>query len=185
VVDLDVNRVVFSSRPLNTTRAWVVLATSIVIVGAACYGLADFVVMGADALQVPLYFTTVIVAAAATSVPDTVLSIKDARKGDYDDAVSNALGSNIFDITVALGLPLLLYGLMYGDVELHAAGSSSADVQALRIALVFVTLAVLAMMLLGKGMGRIKALLLVGLYLVWTAFVVGRAMNLPFLDFVG
>ena len=43
----------------------------------------------------------VIIAAAATSVPDTILSIKDARKGNYNDAISNALGSNIFDICFA------------------------------------------------------------------------------------
>jgi len=33
----------------------------------------------------------VVLSAAATSVPDTIISMKDARKGNYDDAVSNVL----------------------------------------------------------------------------------------------
>ena len=42
-------------------------------------------------MGIPSYFTAVVLAAAATSVPDTVLSVKDARKGEYDDAVANAV----------------------------------------------------------------------------------------------
>eukprot|EP01047_Picozoa_sp_COSAG01_P114438 COSAG01_NODE_43112_length_433_cov_0.772455_1_plen_71_part_01 len=52
----------------------------------------------AEALDVAPYFTAVILGAAASSVPDTIISYKDAMKGDYDDAIANAIGSNIFDI---------------------------------------------------------------------------------------
>ncbi len=172
---LDFNRLLFGGRALNTGRAWAVLGASVSVVGAACYGLSFAVVEAAHALDVPLYFTTVILAAAATSVPDTALSIKDARAGQYDDAVSNALGSNIFDITVALGLPLMLYGLIHGDVHLASASGSSADVQILRIVLLIVTGAVMLIFLLGRRMGRIKAILLLGLFGLWTLFIVGRA----------
>jgi cation:H+ antiporter len=147
------------------------------VVGLACYGLSHAVVAASHALRVPLYFTSVILAAAATSVPDTVLSVKDALNGNYDDSVSNALGSNIFDITIALGLPLLLYGLVHGDVSLSATSGVEADVQILAIVLVAVTLAVLLTMLIGRGLGRVKALLFFGIYVAWTAFVVGRALD--------
>jgi cation:H+ antiporter len=60
-----------------------------------------------------------VLSAAASSVPDTVISIKDAKKGNYDDAISNALGSNIFDISFALGLPLLIYTLVYGEIRME------------------------------------------------------------------
>ncbi len=172
---LDFNQLLFRGRPLSTIRAWVVLGAAISVVGAACYGLAFAVVEAARALDVPLYFTTVILAAAATSVPDTALSIKDARSGHYDDAVSNALGSNIFDITVALGLPLMLFGLIHGDVHLASATGSSADVQILRVVLLVITAAVLVIFLAGRRMGWIKAALLLGLFGLWTTFIVGRA----------
>jgi cation:H+ antiporter len=58
------------------------------------------------------------ITAAATSIPDTVISVSNARKGDLDDATSNVFGSNTFDILVGLGLPLLIYSLFTGGVEI-------------------------------------------------------------------
>ena len=46
--------------------------------------------------------------AAGTSVPDTIASILVARNGYGDMAVSNSIGSNVFDIFLGLGLPWLL-----------------------------------------------------------------------------
>lgn len=174
---LDFNQLLFGGRPLATGRAWAVLSAAIAVIAAGCYALSWAVVAAAHALDIPLYFTTVILAAAATSVPDTVLSVKDAMKGDYDDAVSNALGSNIFDITVALGLPLLCYGLVHGDVHLSSVSGSAADVQLLRIALLVVTFFVMAVFLIGSKMGRVKAALLLVIYGAWTAFIIGRAVE--------
>jgi cation:H+ antiporter len=48
--------------------------------------------------------------AAATSMPDTLLSVFAARRGDADGAVSNAFGSNSFDILICLGLPIMVVG---------------------------------------------------------------------------
>lgn len=111
----------------------------------------------AEALDVAPYFTAVILGAAASSVPDTIISYKDAMKGDYDDAIANAIGSNIFDIwcaccaiscsslhhsddthanSFALGLPLFLYGLIVDEVDMTGAGEGDKDVseiQSLRI----------------------------------------------------
>merc|ERR1711998_724958 len=43
--------------------------------------------------------------AAGTSIPDALGSITVAREGHGDMAVSNAIGSNVFDIFLGLGLP--------------------------------------------------------------------------------
>lgn len=64
----------------------------------------------ADALGVPKFITSVIIIAAATSIPDTLLSVKSAKKGDADGAISNAVGSNIFDICICLGVPMIIAG---------------------------------------------------------------------------
>ncbi|CAG13259.1 unnamed protein product [Tetraodon nigroviridis] len=47
--------------------------------------------------------------AAGTSIPDLITSVIVARKGLGDMAVSSSVGSNIFDITVGLPFPWLLY----------------------------------------------------------------------------
>jgi len=46
--------------------------------------------------------------AAGTSIPDALGSITVARAGHGDMAVSNAIGSNVFDIFLGLGLPWFL-----------------------------------------------------------------------------
>ncbi|XP_050977073.1 sodium/potassium/calcium exchanger 2-like [Labeo rohita] len=50
--------------------------------------------------------------AAGTSIPDLITSVIVARKGLGDMAVSSSVGSNIFDITVGLPFPWLLFSLL-------------------------------------------------------------------------
>ncbi|XP_055078377.1 sodium/potassium/calcium exchanger 1-like isoform X2 [Periophthalmus magnuspinnatus] len=52
--------------------------------------------------------------AAGTSIPDLITSVIVARKGLGDMAVSSSVGSNIFDITVGLPVPWLLYSCIHG-----------------------------------------------------------------------
>ncbi|XP_063692978.1 sodium/potassium/calcium exchanger 1-like isoform X2 [Bolinopsis microptera] len=54
------------------------------------------------------YIMGLVVVAAGTSVPDALSSVIVAREGHGDMAVSNALGSNVFDINLGLGLPFLI-----------------------------------------------------------------------------
>uniref|UniRef100_A0A4X2LN74 Sodium/potassium/calcium exchanger 1 n=1 Tax=Vombatus ursinus TaxID=29139 RepID=A0A4X2LN74_VOMUR len=49
--------------------------------------------------------------AAGTSIPDLITSVIVARKGLGDMAVSSSVGSNIFDITVGLPAPWLLFSV--------------------------------------------------------------------------
>jgi len=47
--------------------------------------------------------------AAGTSVPDLITSVLVAKQGHGDMAVSSSIGSNIFDVTVGLPLPWLIF----------------------------------------------------------------------------
>jgi Ca2+/Na+ antiporter len=152
---------------MTTGKAWRYLAGSSAVIGVACYGLSWSVIELAVWWGVPPFMTAVVFGAAATSVPDTVLSLKDAFEGEYDDAVANAIGSNIFDITICLGLPLLCYGLVYGDVTLATSGATAAHVQVLRIGLVGVSAAVFALFLLRPKLKTIDGVFLLGLFGAW------------------
>merc|ERR1712176_972646 len=50
--------------------------------------------------------------AAGTSVPDLLTSVIVTRQGHGDMAISSSIGSNIFDVTVGLPVPWLLYSLV-------------------------------------------------------------------------
>jgi sodium/potassium/calcium exchanger 4 len=57
----------------------------------------------------------VTILAAGTSVPDAIGSLLVARDGQGDMAVSNAIGSNVFDILLGLGLPWTLSGIIWPE----------------------------------------------------------------------
>ena len=52
--------------------------------------------------------------AAGTSIPDLITSVIVAKKGFGDMAVSSSVGSNIFDITVGLPVPWMLFSATHG-----------------------------------------------------------------------
>lgn len=50
------------------------------------------------------------IVALGTSLPELVTSIVATRKGEYDIAIGNVVGSNIFNIGIVLGLPIAIFG---------------------------------------------------------------------------
>lgn len=58
-------------------------------------------------LGIPSAIMGVTVLAAGTSIPDALSSIAVAQEGQGNMAVANAVGSNVFDIWLGLGLPWL------------------------------------------------------------------------------
>ncbi|XP_056299038.1 sodium/potassium/calcium exchanger 2-like [Pseudoliparis swirei] len=83
--------------------------------------------------------------AAGTSIPDLITSVIVARKGLGDMAVSSSVGSNIFDITVGLPFPWLMWSFSNGmkSVEVSSNGLFCAIVL-LFIMLLFVIISIAA-----------------------------------------
>lgn len=69
------------SSPHNLIQAWSLLVIAIAAIGFACYLLVEAVYRLGDAWSIRPYFVAVIIAAAATSIPDTLLSVSDAMRG--------------------------------------------------------------------------------------------------------
>ncbi|XP_029310846.1 sodium/potassium/calcium exchanger 2 isoform X7 [Cottoperca gobio] len=83
--------------------------------------------------------------AAGTSIPDLITSVIVARKGLGDMAVSSSVGSNIFDITVGLPFPWLMWSFFSGmkPVQVSSNGLFCAIVL-LFIMLLFVIISIAA-----------------------------------------
>lgn len=93
-----------------------VFALSLGLIGFSCYWLVFAAEAIAQALAVPPAIIALTILAGGSSIPELVSSATVARQGRADMAVANAVGSNIFDILVSLGLPVLLYCLLHGDL---------------------------------------------------------------------
>lgn len=82
--------------------------------------------------------------AAGTSVPDLITSVLVAKEGKGDMAVSSSIGSNLFDVTVGLPLPWLLYTLIFQrDMEVNSVGiGCSIGMLFIMLLLVFISIIV-------------------------------------------
>lgn len=179
ILTLDLSSL-FIRGPINTMNSWILLLSSMVIIGLSCYLLVDACEAIAGGLGIAPYFIAVILASAATSVPDTIISVRDAFDGDYDDAVSNALGSNIFDICFALGFPLFVYSIYFGTIEMNQ--ETLAHISELRGMLLGLTIMTFLVFLLNKSLKMIHAIILLCFYLLFTTYVVGRAYSLEWAE---
>ena len=156
------------------------IGVSTVIAAGACYWLVEVTQSTAHTLDVPLFFVAVILAAAASSVPDTFLSVGAAMRGDDDGALSNAFGSNIFDICVCLSIPLLVGSFLNGwqPILLTQDGEPMVGLSGLRILLCSLTMVTLLIMWHNRQLTKQKTYILIGLYGLFVAYAVAGSVGL-------
>lgn len=190
LITLDLERVFIGKKKITDGYAWSLLIASTASIAAVCYllvvacewiGMETYTVpfLGEfNGLGIPVMFVALILASAASSFPDTIISIKDAQRGQYDDAISNALGSNIFDICFALGFPLFLFTLIHGPIEMSP---EMIDLSSeLRFLLWLLTAAVLIIFVIGSYIGKFKASILLSMYFLFVLYIVGRGSENAF-----
>ena len=85
----------------------------------SCYGLVIATEKISHSLGINLFFGAFLIAAIASSIPDTIFSVQDAKNDKFIDSFSNAYGSNIFDICIGIGLPVLVYSSIYGSINMN------------------------------------------------------------------
>ncbi|KAM9081932.1 sodium/potassium/calcium exchanger 2 isoform 1-T1 [Megaptera novaeangliae] len=100
--------------------------------------------------------------AAGTSIPDLITSVIVARKGLGDMAVSSSVGSNIFDITVGLPLPWLLYTVAHRFQPV--AVSSNGLFCAIVLLFIMLLFVILSIALCKWRMNKVLGFTMFGLY---------------------
>jgi len=88
---------------------------SIVWIGAICIFMVELAERIGCLIGIKSLFMGLTVLAAGTSIPDALGSIASAKRGMGDMAVANAIGSNVFDILIGLGLPWFLRGVIFDE----------------------------------------------------------------------
>ncbi|MCF8297408.1 MAG: calcium/sodium antiporter [Saprospiraceae bacterium] len=141
-----------------------IFSMSILIIAALCWVLVESAVHVSLILGIPEIIIALTVLAIGTSVPDLISSVIVAKQGKGGMAISNAFGSNIFDILIGLGLPwmiLLLFSNRAIPVE--------KDNLIVSIALLFGSVAVVFLILyLKKWRVRPRTgYILISIYLVY------------------
>ena len=145
-------------------RAFVI---SIGLISGISWVLVESGISLANAVGVPPVIVALTILAPGTSVPDMISSIVVAKQGRGGMAVANAVGSNIFDILIGLGLPWLLIiisGRKY--IEVMAAGIATSTWLLLGSVLVLYVF-----MLTGRRLARTEGYVLVVGYIAYVTWM--------------
>tara|TARA_B100000886_G_scaffold339700_1_gene305965 strand:- start:1322 stop:2398 length:1077 start_codon:yes stop_codon:yes gene_type:complete len=126
ILNINVAGLILNKSKINTWKAILILIISLSVISFACKELATNSEHLSKQLNLNLFFITFFIAAVSSSLPDTILSIKDAKNKKYKDAFSNAYGSNIFDICIGIGLPVLIY-LLVNDLDSISTNSANSN----------------------------------------------------------
>ncbi len=152
-------------------RYYLIFIFSILIIAALSFVLVEVAVNIAHDLNIPEAIIALTVLAVGTSIPDLFSSLIVAKEGRGDMAVSNAIGSNIFDILVGLGLPFLIVMSLSGGV-IHAGGDLLSSTLILSGSVLLLVILLLVMK------WRISKLTGIVLLLVYVLYIVNEILKL-------
>lgn len=105
----------------NKDEKPVKLVKALLMIVIGLFGIvlgSDFVVKGASEIAatfgVSQRIISLTIVALGTSLPELVTSVIATKKGEYDIAIGNIVGSNIFNIGIVAGLPVAIFGSVGG-----------------------------------------------------------------------
>lgn len=96
-------------------RNWLILAGGMALITVGVEGLIRSALFLGDYFETPGFLWGVTVIAAATSIPDALVSIRVAMHRKGDTSIGNVLGSNVFDLLVAIPAGVMVAGASVVD----------------------------------------------------------------------
>ncbi|XP_074863174.1 sodium/potassium/calcium exchanger 5 isoform X1 [Carettochelys insculpta] len=148
VLSLPIIMLLYLTTPDCRRQFWknwfmVTFFMSAVWISAFTYILVWMVTIVGDTLAIPETVMGLTLLAAGTSIPDTVASVLVARKGKGDMAMSNIVGSNVFDM-LCLGVPWFIRTAFVDTTAPIVVNSSSLTYTAISLicSIIFIFLAV-------------------------------------------
>lgn len=124
--------------------------------------VVDNAVLLAEQIGISQKVIAMTVIVIGTSLPELIMTIESARKGEFDMAVGNIIGTNIFNICIVLGLPIAIYG-----------GVSSGSFSIVDTTIVLVS--ALIFYIFGKSdreLSRREGMLMVLVFLLYYSYVI-------------
>ena len=151
------------------TRSYALAILGVIVGIALLTGGAKALVAGASDIarrfQISELVIGLTVLALGTSLPELAASVVAARKRESDLVLGNIVGSNIFNLLCILGVTAMVRPI---PVAPDALGLNY-------LVMLGITLLVLGMLYVRKGLARPEGVVLLSVYLVYTAFLFWQA----------
>lgn len=93
-----------TNTTIRNRKLWSNVGIAIILVILSSYIMVDYADQLAQLRHIPQVIIALTILAAGTSVPDLLASVKTAREWYGDMAITNAIGSNVFDVLGNLGI---------------------------------------------------------------------------------
>jgi cation:H+ antiporter len=165
----DYRRKATRTKGIRPAREWLILGLSIGLICVGVEVLLRCAVALGELLDTPTFLWGMTIVAAATSIPDTLISVREAKLGRSDASVSNVLGSNVFDLLVAVPVAVLIAG---------SVGVSFTQTVPMMSFLVLATIVLLVFMRRDMELTRTEASLMLLLYLVFGLWMAAEAFGI-------
>ena len=98
------------SVKVNKLKAFIITVFSVFVIVGGSELVVDSTLYLSETYNIAPKLISMIVIVIGTSLPELMITITSARKGEFDMTVGNIIGSNIFNICIVLGLPILMFG---------------------------------------------------------------------------
>jgi cation:H+ antiporter len=159
---------------ISVVKEWLRLLLSLGIIVIAVEGLVRSAIALGTILNTPSFLWGITVIAAATSLPDAFVSVRAARRGEGVISIANVLGSNIFDLLIAIPIGVLIAG---------TSTINFATAAPMMGVLTFATIVLFAMLRTRLELTKTESWLLLALYgafIVWMMLETFDITNIVF-----
>ena len=95
---------------ISKLKAFIITVFSVFVIVEGSELVVDSTLYLSETYNIAPKLISMIVIVIGTSLPELMITITSARKGEFDMTVGNIIGSNIFNICIVLGLPILIFG---------------------------------------------------------------------------
>ncbi len=162
------------TKNLLQNHYYLSFVASIIIIGIVSWVLVESAVNISHITNIPEVIIAIIIIAAGNSIPDYLASVKAAKDKLSDMAVSNAVGSNNFDIMFGLGFPWLV-SLLLQDKAIAVESTNLFNTALILLGTVILTLIILIVRKwkLTKSTG----IILLGTYLIYVIAIIGSGLG--------
>ncbi|MFO6424251.1 calcium/sodium antiporter [Motilimonas sp. KMU-193] len=163
------------SAPWWQNILWLLLGVALLVVGANM--LVSSAVAIAKAFGVSEAVIGLTIIAIGTSLPEVVTSIVATVKGQRDIAVGNVIGSNVFNLLAVLGV---------AGVIAPEGLAANTQLVSLDIPIMLgVALLCAPLFFTGASLSRAEGATFFMLYLLYTSYLLGVALNLSYTNTLG
>lgn len=83
---------------------------SLILITLSSELVVDATLFISESLNISAKLITMVVIVIGTSLPELVITVTSAKKSEFDMTIGNIVGTNIFNICIVLGLPILIFG---------------------------------------------------------------------------